>query len=103
MNRCEVRVLQRKELERRLKEQRRSLVDSRLWLGANLRCLWWKRVALDSDKEGLVQKKGFWRKKGGLLRIARKGLCKWKAFGLWKREIFEDRKERLVQKENFCA
>ena len=34
-------------------------MDSRLWLGANLRCLWWKRVALDSDKEGLVQKNGF--------------------------------------------
>ena len=33
--------------------------DSRLWLGGNLRCLWWKRVALDSDKEGLVQKNGF--------------------------------------------
>ena len=59
MNRCEVRVLLRKELERRLKEQRYSLVDSRLWLGGNLRCLWWKRVALDSDKEGLVQKNGF--------------------------------------------
>ena len=34
--------------------------DSRLWLGANLRRLWWKRVALESDKEGLVQKKGLW-------------------------------------------
>ena len=38
LNRCEVPVLQREDLERRLKEQRRSLVDSRLWLGANLRC-----------------------------------------------------------------
>ena len=35
LNRCEVQALQRKDLERRLKEQRRSLVDSRLWLGAN--------------------------------------------------------------------
>ena len=61
----------------------------------------WKRVAWDGNKERLVQKKSFWRKKGRLLRIARKGLCKWKAFGLWKREIFEDRKERLVQKESF--
>ena len=59
LNRCDVPALQRKELERRLKEQRYSLVDSRLWLGGNLRCLWWKRVALDSDKEGLVQKNGF--------------------------------------------
>ena len=38
LNRCDVQALQRKDLERRLKEQRRSLVDSRLWLGANLRC-----------------------------------------------------------------
>ena len=45
LNRCEVRVLQRKDLERRLKEQRRSLVDSRLWLGANRMCLGWKRIA----------------------------------------------------------
>ena len=35
LNRCEVPVLQRKELERRLKEQPCSLVDSRLWLGGN--------------------------------------------------------------------
>ena len=54
LNRCDVRALQRKELERRLKEQPCSFADSRLWLGANLRCLRWKRVALDSDKEGLV-------------------------------------------------
>ena len=59
LNRCEVRALQRKELERRLKEQRYSLVDSRLWLGGNLRCLWWKRVALGGDKERFVQKKNF--------------------------------------------
>ena len=39
LNRCEVRVLQRKELERTIKEQPCSLVNSRLWLGANLRCL----------------------------------------------------------------
>ena len=48
LNRCEVPALQRKELERRLKEQRRSLVDSRLWLGGNERrrakkgCLGWQ-------------------------------------------------------------
>ena len=34
--------------------------DSRLWLGGNLWCLEWKRIALDSEKEGLVQKNGFW-------------------------------------------
>ena len=38
LNRCEVRVLQREDLERTIKEQRYSLVDSRLWLGGNLRC-----------------------------------------------------------------
>ena len=38
LNRCEVPALQRKDLERRLKEQLYSFVDSRLWLGGNLRC-----------------------------------------------------------------
>ena len=80
LNRCEVRALQRKELERRLKEQPCSLVDSRLWLGGNLRCLWRKMVALENNMEG-------W--------------CKKKAFGLWKWEIFEDNKARLVQKKGF--
>ena len=60
LNRCEVRVLQREDLERRLKEQPCSFADSRLWLGANLRCLEWKRIALDSDKERFWKKKGFW-------------------------------------------
>ena len=35
LNRCEVRALQRKELERRLKEKPYSFADSRLWLGGN--------------------------------------------------------------------
>ena len=38
LNRCDAPALQRKDLEQRLKEQPCSLVDSRLWLGANLRC-----------------------------------------------------------------
>ena len=48
LNRCEVPALQRKDLERRLKEKPCSLVDSRLWLGGNGRwrakksCLGWK-------------------------------------------------------------
>ena len=48
LNRCEVRVLQRKDLERTAKEQPCSLVDSRLWLGgigrwrAKKSCLGWK-------------------------------------------------------------
>ena len=54
LNRCDVRALQREELERRLKEQRRSLVDSRLWLGANGK---WRveKDCLDGDKERFVQ------------------------------------------------
>ena len=35
LNRCEVRVIQRKDLERRSKEQPYSFANSRLWLGAN--------------------------------------------------------------------
>ena len=35
LNRCEVPVLQRKDLERTTKEWPYSFVDSRLWLGAN--------------------------------------------------------------------
>ena len=72
--------------------------------------------------EGVVRIKRFWLKKGGLLRIARtglfkqkafvcknvwclrtekKGLCKRKVFGLQNRVAFEDSEERLVQKESF--
>ena len=60
LNRCEVPALQRKELERTAKEWPCSLVDSRLWLGGNLRRLWWKRGALDNNKERFVQKESFW-------------------------------------------
>ena len=49
LNRCEVPALQREELGRRLKEQRCSLVDSRLWLGANGKRLWWKRFFLNGQ------------------------------------------------------
>ena len=38
LNRCEGPVLQRKDLERTTKEWPYSFVDSRLWLGGNLRC-----------------------------------------------------------------
>ena len=75
-------MLQREDLERRLKEQPCSFADSRLWLGANLRCLCWKRVVLDDNMGGFVQLKRFWFKKGRLLRIARKGLFKWQVFDL---------------------
>ena len=51
LNRCDAPALQRKELERTAKEQPCSLVNSRLWLSGNLRCLRLKRVALESNKE----------------------------------------------------
>ncbi len=60
LNRCEVQALQREDLERTTKEQLYSFADSRLWLGGNLWCLEWKRIALDSDKERFWKKKGFW-------------------------------------------
>ena len=59
LNRCEVPALQRKDLERRLKEQLYSLVDSRLRdvaMGGG----GWKRVVLGGNKERFVRIKGFW-------------------------------------------
>ena len=60
LNRCDVPVLQRKDLERTAKEWPCSLVDSRLWLGANGMCLGWKRIALDSNKERFARIESFW-------------------------------------------
>ena len=64
LNRCDAPALQREDLERTAKEWPYAFVDSRLWLRANLQRLWWKRGALGSDKERLVQKKSFWFIKG---------------------------------------
>ena len=74
-------MLLRKDLERTTKEWPCSLQTVgygwvRMGDGGQ------KRVAREGDKERLVQKKSFWLKKGRLLRIARKGLFKWKVFGL---------------------
>ena len=52
LNRCDVPALQRKDLERRLKEQRHSLVDSRLWLGGNGR--WRAKKGCFGGKHGKV-------------------------------------------------
>ena len=92
LNRCEVRVLQREDLERRLKEQPCSFADSRLWLGAN----GWRR-AKKSCLGGQYRKVGANRKlfvcrKGWLLRIARQGLCKRKAFCVKRRFLSAVRK-----------
>ena len=55
--------------------------NSRLWLGANLRCLRWKRIALGGNKERFVQhRKLLVYGNGKFLRTAKKGLCKRKAF-----------------------
>ena len=59
LNRCEIPVLQRKDLGRRLKEQPYSFADSRLWLDGNLWCLEWKRIALDSKKKRFGKRKAF--------------------------------------------
>ena len=64
LNRCDAPALQREDLERTAKEWPYAFVDSKLWLRANLQRLWWKRGALGSDKERLVQKKSFWFIKG---------------------------------------
>ena len=64
LNRCEVQALQRKELERRLKEQRHSLVDSRLWLGENLWCQLRKLAAFENSKTACSNKRCFGCEKG---------------------------------------
>ena len=80
MNRCDVPVLQRKDLERTTKEVPYSL----------------RTVGY-----GWVEICGVWSGKGLLWVVTRKVLCKWMAFGLWKLEIFEDSEERFVQKGGF--
>ena len=40
--------------------------------------------------------------KGCFLRVIWKGLCRQKAFGLWKWKIFEDSEERFSTKNRFC-
>ena len=79
LNRCEVRALQREDLERRLKEKPCSLRTVGYgWaeMGDGGR----KRVVLDSNKERFVRINGFLYAKRQLLRATKKGLCKRKAF-----------------------
>ena len=59
LNRCEVPALQRKDLERTAKEEPCSLRTVGYgWVGMGDGGR--KRVALEGDKERLVQKKNFW-------------------------------------------
>ena len=79
LNRCDAPALQRKELERRLKERPYSLRTVGYgWveMGDGEQ----KRVAWDGSKENLAQKK---------------------IFLFMEKVTFEDSKERLVQMENF--
>ena len=59
LNRCEVRALQRKDVERTSKEQLYSLVDSRL-RGVEMGSGGWKRIALGGNKESLCGQKTFY-------------------------------------------
>ena len=79
LNRCDAPALQRKELERRLKERPYSLRTVGYgWVemgdGGQ------KRVAWDGSKESFGQRKSFW---------------------FMEKVTFEDSKERLVQKKSF--
>ena len=79
LNRCEVPALQRKDLERRLKERPYSLRTVGYgWveLGDGGQ----KRVAWDGSKESFGQRKSFW---------------------FMEKVTFEDSKERFVQKKSF--
>ena len=79
LNRCDVPALQRKDLERRLKERPYSLRTVGYgWveLGDGGQ----KRVAWDGSKESFGQRKSFW---------------------FMEKVTFEDSKERFVQKKSF--
>ena len=83
MNRCDVRALQRKELERTTKEWPCSLQTVGYgWVGMGDGGR--KRVTWDGNKERFVQKKNFLFSKGGLLRTMR--------------EVCENRKLLFVKK-----
>ena len=80
MNRCDVRALQRKDLERTSKE---------------------KPCSLQTVGYGWAEKGGACGGKGLLWRAIWKGWCKRKAFGLLKWEIFEDTKQGLCKRKAF--
>ena len=62
-------------------------MDSRLWLGANLQCLRWKRGALDGDKEEFGKRKAFCLGNKQILSAVRKVIRKRKRFCLQKRQL----------------
>ena len=106
LNRCEVRALQHK-IRAKSKRTAAFFANSRLRV-VRMRDGGWKKVALDNDKERFVRIKGFLYIKRRLLRTVkscsnercfgcenerslrakRKAFCKWKTFGLRKRQTF---------------
>ena len=88
LNRCEVPALQRKELERRLKEKPCSLRTVGYgWVGMGDGG--WKRVAWGGDKKGFLQMKTFSVcAKGRLLSAFRNVFCKRKRFCFAKKAAF---------------
>ena len=104
LNRCDIPALQRKDLERTLKGQRCSLADSRLWLGRNGRCLWRKRVALDSDKKRFWKKKGFWLAEISSFQVQlEKFSAKGNVFDRRKRPTFQLMHDQPIKKSLFSA
>ena len=103
MNRCEVRALQRKELERTSKERPYSLQTVgygwvRMGGGG------WKRIVLNGDKERFVQnRKLLVYGNGKFLRTAKKGLCRRKALGLCKSVVFEGNSQGFLKIKNFLV
>ena len=79
LNRCDVPVLQRKDLEQTAKEEPCSLRTVGYgWV--EMGNGGWKRVALEGNQERLVQKKGFWFVKRRLSSAVRKVFYKKKCF-----------------------
>ena len=100
LNRCEVRALQRKDLERRLKEQRYSLRTVGYgW--AEMGDGGQKRVAWDGSKENLAQKKIFLFMEKVTFEDSKEWLVQMENFWLVKRLAFEDSKQSFLQMKGF--
>ena len=76
LNRCEVPVLQRKDLERTTKEWPYSFVDSRLWLGGNLWCRLRKLAAFEDSKMACSNSRGFVCEKSLFFQLMKSPLIK---------------------------
>ena len=119
LNRCDAPALQHK-IRANSKRTAVFFANSRL-RGVGMGDGGWKRVALDSNKERLVQKKGFLYVKRRLLRTVkscsnercfgcsnerllrakRKAFCKWKPFVLRKRAVFSAYEKPTGKEKSF--